>query len=349
MSAGVGPGRPEGTTFARLGPLVADGARRSVPFRNIPQRTLVSPRMTSTLLLLVALSAAASPAPRVRIELGLDSAGVASDRWLAMIRRRIGDARYDSIAVIRRPLSEHDRGWLELIRSRRDAWEREIPALARLFAPVPPPAEAVVVLGNRGGEDAFTHDPGTIGFDLAALQRVYGDAAGEENRARMDRLFRHEYVHLLQKAWLAAHPYPMDTPLRGAIAEIWAEGLGVYFSMSERWRGRDGRPSAAAVRAREALEPVFAARLAALACAAPEEAESLTAGLSFAPFEQKWGALPAALWLDLEMARSAGALRELVVAGPEGVWGLADRGLPDSLRGAVRKARAGGDCRGSPG
>lgn len=302
--------------------------------------------MTSILLLLVALSATVSPAPRVRIELGLDSAGVASDRWLAMIRRRIGDARYDSIAVIRRPLSEHDRGWLELIRSRRDAWEREIPALARLFAPVPPPAEAVVVLGNRGGEDAFTHDPTTIGFDLAALQRVYGDAAGAENPARMDRLFRHEYVHLLQKAWLAAHPYPMGTPLRSAIAEIWAEGLGVYFSMSERWRGR---ASEAALRARAALEPVFAARLAALACAAPEEAESLTAGLSFAPFERKWGALPAALWLDLEMARSAGALRELVVAGPEGVWALADRGLPDSLRGSVRKAREGGDCRRSRG
>jgi len=257
-----------------------------------------------------------------------------------MIRKRVGDRRYPAIAAVRRPLSPVERAWADLIHARRESWEREIPGLARLFAPVAPPAVAVIVLGNRGGEDAFTHDPVTIGFDLAALERVYGEAGSAENPARIDRLFRHEYVHLLQKAWLVAHPYPPASPLHGAIAEIWAEGLGVYFSMSDRWRASGGAYSATAAAALARLEPAFASRLAALACASPDSAAALTADLSNGPFDRKWGALPAALWLDAEASRSDGAPRRLVLEGPDGVWGLADRALPDTLRAVVRGARS---------
>lgn len=81
------------------------------------------------------------------------------------------------------------------------------------------------------------------------------------------------------------------------------------------------------------------ARLAALACATPERGEALTADLSRGHFDRKWGALPAALWLEEEPGEPGEALRRLVVAGPEGVWDLADRHLPAPLRPVLREAR----------
>jgi hypothetical protein len=297
--------------------------------------------MKLALLLWCAAPVAGPPSPpALRVELGVTASGEASPRWEAMIRKRLGNQRYAAIAALRRPLTPAERAWAALIHARREAWEGEIPGLARLFAPVAPPAEAVIVLGYRGGEDAFTHDSATIGFDLAALQRVYGEAGSGENRGRIDRLFRHEYAHLLQKAWLAAHPYPPASPLHDAIAEIWAEGLGVYFSMSDRWRATGGVYSETAAAALGGLQPTFASRLAALACASPDSAAVLTADLSNGQFDRKWGALPAALWLDAEASRSPGAARRLVLRGPDGVWNLADRALPDTLRAVVRAARS---------
>src|SRR5690606_24736540 len=183
---------------------------------------------------------------------------------------------YDSVARLRRPLSSSDSAWIALIRARVPQWERELPGLAQTFAPIVPPERVSIVLGNRGANDAFTHDPVTIGFDVATLSAEYGDPNRVEIVERIDRLFRHEYVHLLQKAWLAEHPYDAGSPLRVALADVWAEGLGNYYPMSVRWRAANGAPSDAASRALQALEPRFAARLAALACAAPEQAAALT-------------------------------------------------------------------------
>jgi hypothetical protein len=110
--------------------------------------------------------------------------------------------------------------------------------------------------------------------------------------------------------------------------------------MSERWRMREGKHSPAAAAALARLEPVLVVRLAALGCASAQEARALTAELSFAPFERKWGALPAALWLEADAARSPSAQREFVMEGPDAVWRLADRSLPPRLGAALREARA---------
>jgi len=277
--------------------------------------------------------------PVLRVVSGVTEAGDPTDLWLAMIRKRLPRERYDAIAPLRKPLTAEEREWAGLIRARVGAWEREIPALAEVFRPIVPPSEVLIVIGNRGAEDAFTHDPTTIGFDLAALQANYGDAGLADNKERMDRFFRHEFVHLLQKAWLAVHPWVMDSPLRTALAEIWPEGLGNYQSLSARWQSRDGRRSDAAARALAELEPRFVARLSALACSAPEAAAVLTADLSWGRFDRKWGALTAALWLEEEREASAEALRNFVMAGPGGVWDLADRHLPEPLRAVLEEAR----------
>ncbi len=265
--------------------------------------------------------------------------GRATDKWLEMVRRRLPSDRYDSVARIRRPLTTREKGWTRLIESRLEAWQAMTPALAELITPVAPPPNVLIVLGNRGAEDAFTHDARTIGFDLAALRSSYGDPASRANTDRIDRFFRHEYVHLLQKAWLAEHPWAADTPLRMALLDVWSEGMGNYYSLTSRWMTRAGRRSERANRALAELEPRFVARIAAAACATPEAAERLLTGLSAGKFDQKWGALPAALWLEAEMASDSAAIRQFLAAGPAGVWELADRHLPPTLRTALREAR----------
>jgi hypothetical protein len=224
--------------------------------------------------------------------------------------------------------TDSSRAWASLIRSRVTHWESEIPALSIYYAPVEGPEIATIVIGHGGGEDAFTHDPKTIAFDAVRLHKEYGDASLPENEARIDRFFRHEYTHLLQKAWLAKHPYNANTPMREALLGIWTEGLGNYHSLSQRWRS----PELVSKTLAE-LEPRFVARLSALACADRASADALMADLSMGRFDQKWGALPAALWLD------ANGLRTFVLAGPDGVWDLADKHVSETSRAVLREAR----------
>jgi hypothetical protein len=259
--------------------------------------------------------------------------------WLVMLRRRLESPAYDTVALIGREWTAEELAWRDLIRQRAEAWEREIPALVHLFDPVAAPARATIVLGNRGGEDAFTHDSITIGFDLAALQRNYGDPGQPANQDRIDRFFRHEYTHLMQKAWLVTHPWPGSTPFAAALLDIWLEGLGNYFSLSERWKTVNGAPSESAARALTELVPRLVERMSALACATREEGEILMADLSMGRFDQKWGALPVALWLEREQSASPEALRRFVLAGPGGAWTLIERHVTQDQVGRLREAR----------
>lgn len=270
---------------------------------------------------------------------GVTESGEATEQWLSMIHRRLPRERYEALASLHKPFSPEEQAWGDLIRSRVAAWEDEIPGLAEVFRPIMPPREVFIVIGNRGADDAFAHDARTIGFDLAALRANYDDAALTENVGRIDRFFRHEFVHLLQKAWLEVHPWVTDSPLRTALLELWAEGLGNYYSLSARWLSGEGMRSETAARALAALEPRFVARIAALGCATSEGATALTVDLSSGRFDRKWGALTVALWIEGER-KGREALRRFVLAGPGGIWDLADRHLPDALRPVLKEARA---------
>ena len=296
-------------------------------------------RLPLITLALLAFTPASSAPQSLAIESGLNPDGTATSQWLAMLRRRLPDSAYAAVAPLAKPLTAPERAWHALARSRAQAWEREIPTLADAYGPVPPPARVTVVLGNRGANDAFTHDSVTIGFDLAALQEVYGDA-GPEHAERLDRLFRHEFEHLMQKAWLARRPWTAHDPIGAAALEMWLEGLGSWRSLSARWRASDGQDSESATRALRELEPVLVARVAALACASPAAAAALTADLSWGPFEKKWGALVPALWLEREASRDPEPHRALIEAGPDGIWALADRNLQPALRPVLAEARA---------
>lgn len=288
-----------------------------------------------------ALVSAAPDDAGVAVRVGVTDEGTLTPEWSAMLRERLATDAYATVADSRRPLSAAERAWLDLVRERAAGWPRERAALDRPFAPAVAPPRVSVVVGNRAapGDDAFTHDAQTIGFDLGELQSAYGDAGRPENADRIDRFFRHEYTHVLQRAWLDAHPWPLATPIDSALVETWKEGLGNLHSLSARWRAAGGGHSTAAREALAELEPRFVARLAALACATPESAARLTSDLSRGRFDRKWGALPVALWLATEPGDPVEAQRAFVAAGPAGVWDLADRRLPPALAHALREAR----------
>ena len=285
--------------------------------------------MTAVTVLVLMLS-------RLELVDGVAESGAATESWRQAVQRLDPGRNADD----RKPATAPERAWRDLIRSRAQQWESETTALGVHFAPVKAPEVVRVVIGNQGGEDAFTADERTIGFDSSRLIAAYGDAGGAENSERIDRFFRHEYVHLLQKAWLREFPYDADTPLKAALLGMWLEGLGHYYSLSQRWRAEDGQLSDHAKRTLMQLEPRLLARLSALACATDEQGRELTADLSFGAFDQKWGALPVALWLEAEASRSADALHRFVKAGPDGIWPLAERHMPERERAMLREVRA---------
>lgn len=288
-------------------------------------------------ILLLPAGTVAAPAS-LELLAGVEENGRATVLWQAMIRKRLPDDAFAAVADLEKPLAAAERDWAALIHSRSAEWRREIPVLAAVFQPIPAPS-ARIVLGNRGGDDAFTHDAHTIGFDLERLYAMYGDASKPENTARIDRFFRHEYTHLLQKAWLQQHPYAADTPLAAALLGTWLEGMGNWYSMSDRWRATDGRESGKARETLAILAPRFIARLAALACTTESDANRLMADHSMGRFDRKWGALTAALWVEQEASVADDALRNFVQAGPEGVWALAKRHVEPSLAHVLEEIR----------
>ena len=281
--------------------------------------------------------------PRVTIVSGTRSDGAATRLWLAMLRRRLGQDEFDSVARIRRTSTADDEAWARLIESESRSWPAAADSLRLVFNLVSLP-EVRIVLGNRGAEDAFTHDSTTMGMDLAALQRVYGDAAQDINRDRVNRFFRHEYVHTLQKRWLARHPFGRRSFLDDAVFDAWAEGLGNYYSLSRDWRPAGGTPSPATATTLAELEPILVERFTSLACADSAAAARLLRGLSSGPFTKKWGALPVALWLLADQAVDSGALHRFATGGPPAFWDLAERHVSgpraDSLREARRRGAA---------
>jgi hypothetical protein len=267
------------------------------------------------------------------------SDGRATDDWLAILRTRLDPARYDSVASLKKLLAPEEASWDSLIRSREATWLAFTGPIISLYAPAEAPPMVRIILGNRGGEDAFTADPRTIGFDLSRLFAVYGSADDPANAARMDRFFRHEFSHILQKAWLAAHPWPINSPLDAALFDIWTEGLGNYYSLSDQWIDSNAELTTRARQTLAVLEPRFVSNLRALACADSASAAPLLVTLSSGPFDRKWGALPVALWLASESQPDT-AIRRFIVAGRAGVWDLAARRIAPEFQDSLMVARS---------
>jgi len=301
----------------------------------------MSPYRSLTLSVLFGLGASiASPAPQPHIIVvnGSDPRGFATAQWLTMLQSRLSPGEYDSVKVLRHTRTVAEESWASLIESEATVWPARTAIVRAAFDSIQIDT-VTIVIGDRGADDAFATDSETIGFDVSALQRAYGDVAAAGNRDRLDRIFLHEFSHLLQKRTPAAHAFIVRAPIDEAIRREWIEGLGNYYSLSADWLPDSGGPSALARQTLADLQPVFVSRMTALACARGTDADSLMRGLSSGPFARKWGALPVALWLADEVRIRPNALRAFNRAGPNVIWTLAERHLPPPLADSLHEAR----------
>lgn len=301
------------------------------------RRVPLAPALISLLSPAQAQAPTLLSAPALLLESGYGEDGTPTSAWRAALAGLRGGPVTPSAP---RVPTAGEAAWAAAIRARAAHWPAEVAALRAPFEPLAGPPEIRILVGLRDGEDAFSPEDRTLAFDVARLAALYGDATLPENGARLDRFFRHECTHVLQKAWLATHPYPARTPLRSALLDLWKEGQGNLHSLSERWRTPQGELTAEGRATLDRLVPRLVARLAALAGASPEAAARLRAGLSTGPFEAKWGALPVALWLAEARHRDPRALRAHVLAGPDGIWDLGAQHLPEALRPVWRELQA---------
>ncbi len=290
------------------------------------------------LLLLVATAATVvGQVPAIDLAIGVDGNGRATPKWREMIAKHASPEKFREVEPLSKPFTPEELAWVRMIEGRVPRWKLEIPILAAPFRPINAP-DAQIVLGNRGGDDAFTHDPHTIGFDVERLRALYGSGSSDSNALLMDRLFRHEYTHLLQKAWVVQHPLDTTTPLRSALADMWLEGMGNFYSLGDTWRQENGKDSSKANDALRVLEPRLLSRLAALACATADNAQGVMKGLSSGPFDHKWGAVPVALWLERESSNPE-FLHNFVAGGADGIWEVASRNVAPGLKPQLEEIR----------
>ena len=269
----------------------------------------------------------------ISLILGIHDNGQVKPEWVDAIRGWYGinplppDVFHDE-----HPLTSEESAWYHLIQHKIKSWSLAMDSLQIPFAGIAPPQSVYIVLGNVGGQDAFTYSDSTIGFDLSRLAEIYGAGSSTENENRIDRFFAHEFTHLMHKAWRKKNPVDLTSPLDVALWDCLVEGIGNYRSLSAKWVDAHGILTSHAHTVLGRLQVTFAERIAALENASEEEAAELMEGLSMGRFDQKWGALTVALWLAMDAKGSEEQLQQWINAGPEGVLRLAHKYLPKHLK-----------------
>ena len=124
-----------------------------------------------------------------------------SSEWKEAIKTRMSQERIDSFGQLRRALSPDELAWKRLIESKAASWNGFRDSLAIPFREIDLNDTIFVMLGFLGVDDGFTFGSQTVCLDLTALLRAYGKSSVAENNDRIDRIFAHEYTHLLHKSW----------------------------------------------------------------------------------------------------------------------------------------------------
>lgn len=140
-------------------------------------------------------------------------------------------------------------------------------------------------------------------MDLAALRKGYTSAKDSVNTNRMDRLFAHEYTHLLSKEWGRETELKLTTYKNSILWECMFEGLGMYKSMSVKWFPKGDSLSEVLSKTFETLYPIFAERLITIETSknlSEDDKIRLHKKLSRGSMKKKRGALLVAVWLALE-------------------------------------------------
>lgn len=258
-----------------------------------------------------------------------------SQAWLDALQTRQSKTYLDSVARITRPLTANEHDWLTLIQSRTTRWNSFRDSLNAPFDRITLSDSIFVLTGYQGGDDGFTYGHQTICFDLTAFYDNYGPATSDENNSRIDRIFSHEYTHLLHKAWAKTNNLVLKNFQDSILWECLYEGMGMYRSLAKKWTlQHDSLP----IITREALDrlyPVFIDRLTQiqkLENPTASEKVALNKNLSRGSVDKKWGAFPVAIWLMLESKGDDKNLVPWINAGPKSIPELAKKYLPEEQR-----------------
>lgn len=253
-----------------------------------------------------------------------------TEKWIEVLKTRQSKTYLDSLATLVRPLNLQEKEWINLIDSRINNWISIKDSLNTPFENITIPDTTHVLLGYRGYDDGFTYNLNTVCFDITALNNAYGSAKDSVNTNRMDRIFSHEYTHLLHKKWFLKNHYEAESFSDSILQECLYEGIGMYRSMSKKWWPVNGNLSVVAKATFKKLYPVFVEKIIAadsLKNLTHEQKENLHNNLSRGSMKQKWGALPVGVWLALEANGDDKNLIDIINKGPEVVWYLAEKYL----------------------
>jgi Putative zinc dependent peptidase (DUF5700) len=261
-----------------------------------------------------------------------------SDDWKSALKSRLTAKALDSMAAITRPLSAEESQWKKLIESKGAKWNSFKDSLAVPFRDVVVRDTIYVMLGYLGVDDAFTWKYQTVCFDLTALQQNYGSANDPVNNERIDRIFSHEFTHLLHREWVRKNKLEVRSFRDSILWECLYEGVGMYRSLSEKWWISNGVIPEVTKQAVADLEPVFADRITAVLAKSnftQPERRQLNRNLSRGPVNKKWGAFLVAIWLMKEANGNEANLRTWIDAGPNGILTLSKKHLSEIHRGKI--------------
>jgi hypothetical protein len=257
-----------------------------------------------------------------------------SVEWKDALRDRMSKYRIDSFGNLQRPLSTEEEAWKKMIGSKAAVWNTYRDSLAIPFENISMPDTITVLLGYFGDDDGFTYIDRTVCLDLTALYRAYGKADIHENNNRIDRIFAHEYTHLLHKHWHISNWRRISSPpviFKDSILwECWYEGVGMYRSLNPKWLPANDTLPSVTILALKELYPIFTERLTTMEANPDlpnEEKVRLNMNLSRGPVNKKWGAFPVAIWLALETRGNHSRLTYWIKRGPRSVIDLAKKYL----------------------
>lgn len=159
--------------------------------------------------------------------------GIPTELWLSAISNRNTKNELKKISSLKKPLSSNELKWKNALQDALPIFESNKQKVNSLFPKVSPPKSIKILLGNQGGNDAFTYKKEYICLDLSEWVQYYGTPKNTD-LDRVSRILLHEYAHLVTKAWLEKYPQQADSLYSKALFEMFYEGIGNYFSLSRK-------------------------------------------------------------------------------------------------------------------
>lgn len=253
-----------------------------------------------------------------------------SNDWVKAVESRMTRQRLDSLSSISRELTDEEKAWQELIFSKAEKWNSMRDSLLVPFSGIAIPDTIFVMVGFLWKDDGFTYKLNTVCLDATALFQNYGPASVPENDTRIDRLFAHEFTHVIHKNWVKKNNITIKSFRDSILWECLYEGIGMYRSLTSKWFPKNNILPEISQNALNDLYPIMKARLAKINSKKKftnKEKEDINANLSRGPVNKKWGAFPVAIWLSLEASGNDKNLIQWIEKGPEAITMLAEKYL----------------------